>query len=66
MAVTITLLLAYNAILQNIFYSVIKDEAVKFAIAGPLAVISMLVLIFTTSLKKDFLRCCKKSSNTVV
>eukprot|EP00095_Tigriopus_kingsejongensis_P000562 maker-scaffold776_size99073-snap-gene-0.18 protein:Tk00562 transcript:maker-scaffold776_size99073-snap-gene-0.18-mRNA-1 annotation:"hypothetical protein AURANDRAFT_62184" len=64
LAVTITLFLALNVFIQNIFGSLISDPAIKFGIAGGLAPTVIVLLCVSTSLGKDLLRSFKSRSQT--
>ena len=63
-AVTITLFLALNVFIQNIFGSIVKTETVKFAIAGSLAPIIMAIIMGVTSLGKDVMRSFKQAGSS--
>ena len=68
-AVTVTLFLAFNVIVQNILSKMVEmEESTKFAIAGTLAPLVMIVLLFATSLGKEVLatfQCCRKTEEPV-
>ena len=69
LAVTITIFLAFNVIIQNALSSVVESEAVKFATAGSLALLLMLAIILATSLRRDLLSsfcCCRRSRSGAV
>ena len=52
-SVTITMFLASNSILQNVFGTVLKNTATKLIISGITAPILMITLILTTNLRKQ-------------
>lgn len=62
LAVTITLFLALNVFIQNIFGQFIPHESIKFGIAGGLAPVIMIILCLATSLGKDIVRSFKGRS----
>ena len=54
-AVTITLLLASNVLVQKIFGTIISQVYIKLLISGLVALLGMLLLCITTSLGKELL-----------
>ena len=53
LSVTITLFLAFNSIIQNVFGTVLKSNSTKLIISGVAAPVLMITFIFTTSLRKQ-------------
>ena len=64
LAVTVTLFLAFNVIVQNILSKMVEmEESTKFAIAGTLAPLVMIILLVATSLGKEVYRSFKPKRN---